>query len=280
MFNSKHLTFIEFELFLIPIDIQFPEDAPSSLLGFNQQNIGDPVEENYEENNFVLVEENFEEDIVVGDVATDGSVVDNDYQVNEESEDDSDVSLMNENGENYMDHYEGDGDERIVVVSSDEETALTRVATYCQNHQWAQNPNGTISFEAGQIFRFAKITREVIEKYAIQEGFTFKKTKNDRKFGGVLLSATAFDGDKNILHIAICICESKTSDSWSWFLRELRDSLGWYDRKKICFISDRQKGCVKALAKEWPEAYTRVANRGRFNQALDSIKGDSVHVAN
>ncbi|KAI9168786.1 hypothetical protein LWI28_001938 [Acer negundo] len=180
MFNSKHLTFIEFELFLIPIDIQFLEDAPSSLLGFNQQNIGDPVEENYEENNFVLVEENFEEDIVVGDVATDGSVVDNDYQVNEESEDDSDVSLMNENGENYMDHYEGDGDERIVVVSSDEETALTRVATYCQNHQWAQNPNGTISFEAGQIFRFAKITREVIEKYAIQEGFTFKKTKNDR----------------------------------------------------------------------------------------------------
>ncbi|KAK0577723.1 hypothetical protein LWI29_037552 [Acer saccharum] len=82
---TKHLTFIEFNLLLVPINIQFPEDAPAGLLGFNQQNIGDPVKENYEEDNFVLVKENFEEDNAVEDVATDGSdgnvgsAVDDDY---------------------------------------------------------------------------------------------------------------------------------------------------------------------------------------------------------
>ncbi|TXG64869.1 hypothetical protein EZV62_011863 [Acer yangbiense] len=303
---NKHLTFIEFELLLVPIDIQFPEDALAGLLGFNQQNIGDPVEENYEEDNFVPVEENFEEDNAVGDAATDGSDgsyggdVDNDYQVDEESEDDSNVSLMNENGENGKDH--------------------------CEESSMAPNPNGTISFEASQILGSAKITREVVKKYVIQEGFTLKKINNDRnfihsnrngkaklfkdelqerfavkvdnqtiyrakrivletlkinyieayaklkrygnailtmnpgsdvkvamdpnvldsptffrfylsygchhligvdgchlfgKFGGVLLSATALDGDNNILPIVICIYESENSDSWSWFLREL-----------------------------------------------------------
>ena len=499
MFTDKQLTFIEFELLLVPIDIQFPEDAPA-LLGFNQQNVGDPVEEDYEEDNYVPVEENCEEDkedsavgdpveenceedkedSAVGDAATDESDVDNDYEVDEDSEDSSDVSLLNEDAVSDKDHCDHDGDERNIVVSSDEENALTRIATYCQNHQWAPNPNGTISFEAGQILGSAKITREVVKKYAIQEGFTLKKIKNDRyrytvtckndacdwrlhascltdgvtfiirsvkgshsmcprlaenkeatsrwvasvlgnfirsnrngkaklfknelqerfavkvdsqtiyrakrivletlklnhiqayaklkrygnailtmnpmsdvkvemdpnvldiptffrfylsfdackkgfvkgcrpligidgchlsgKFGGVLLSATALDGDNNILPIAICICESENFESWSWFLRELRDSLGWDDRKKICFISDRQKGCVKALATEWPEAYTRycfrhivanfmatfknhninwklwqlarVANHAGFNQVLDSIKEDSEKAAN
>ncbi|KAK4858584.1 hypothetical protein QYF36_018828 [Acer negundo] len=46
------------------------------------------------------------------------------------------------------------------------------------------------------------------------------------KFGEVLLSAIAFDGDNNILPIAICIYESENSNSWSWFLKELRDLLG------------------------------------------------------
>ena len=133
MFNNKHLTFIEFALLLVHIDIQFPEDAYVGFLGFNQQNNSDPVEENYEEDNFVPDEENFEEDNAVGDASidkSDGSAVDNDYQVDEKSEDDSDVSWMNENGENEKDQCEGDGDERIIVVSSDEENALTRVATY------------------------------------------------------------------------------------------------------------------------------------------------------
>ncbi|KAK3217974.1 hypothetical protein Dsin_011944 [Dipteronia sinensis] len=36
-----------------------------------------------------------------------------------------------------------------------------------------------------------------------------------RQLGGVLLAATALDGDNNIVPIAICICEFETSASWT-----------------------------------------------------------------
>ncbi|KAK4851246.1 hypothetical protein QYF36_013607 [Acer negundo] len=100
-----------------------------------------------EEYNVELVKEDSEEENVGGDAINYGSdkcLVDNEYKVGEKSEDDSDVSL-------------DDSD----------------------NHQWASNPSGTISFEEGQIIGNAKFTREVIKRHAIQEGFTLKKIKND-----------------------------------------------------------------------------------------------------
>ncbi|TXG69748.1 hypothetical protein EZV62_004683 [Acer yangbiense] len=274
---TKHLTFIEFELLLVPIDIQFPEDAPTGLLGFNQQNIGDLVEENYEEDNFVLVEENFEEDDTVGDAATngsDGSVVDNDYQVDEELEDDSDVSLMNENGENDKDHCE-DGVTFIIGSVKGSHSICLRLV---------ENKEATSRWVASILENFIRSNRNgkaKLFKDELQERFALKR------YGNAILtmyprSDVKVEMDPNVLDnptffrfylsfdacktgfvngcrhlIAICICKSENSDSWSWFLKELRDSLGWDDRKKICFISDRQKGYVKALANKWPEAYTR-----------------------
>ncbi|KAK2664638.1 hypothetical protein Ddye_003212 [Dipteronia dyeriana] len=46
------------------------------------------------------------------------------------------------------------------------------------------------------------------------------------QFGGVLLAATTLDEDNNIVSIALCIYESETSESWTGFLKKLRDSLG------------------------------------------------------
>ncbi|KAK2634809.1 hypothetical protein Ddye_029601 [Dipteronia dyeriana] len=127
------------------------------------------------------------------------------------------------------------------------------------------------------------------------------------KFGGVLLAATALDGDSCIIPIAISISESKNAESRIWFLRQLQDSLGWDDSKRICFISDKQKGCLKASVKKWPNAYTRycfrhivanfmstfknhkinwklwqvarAANRASFKQPLASIRKESEQAA-
>ncbi|TXG72988.1 hypothetical protein EZV62_001567 [Acer yangbiense] len=442
---------IEFELILVHNAIHFPEDEPVGLLGFNEQNISnlveenkhelvkednvEPNEDNNEEGNAEPIEENNEEDNA--DLVEEISEEDNAELVEETSEEDDDYKV---DAESVVDS-DPDGNEAAIVVSSDEETALTRVARYCQNHQWAPNPNGTISLENGQVIGNVKFTREVIKKYAIQERFTLKKIKNDRyrytvtckndacdwrlhascltdkitfmiksvrgshsicprvaenkeatsrakrivletlkihhveayaklkkydnamrtmnqgtdvklamnpevqsdnptfmrfylsfnacksgflngyrpligvdgchlsgQFGGVLLSATTLDGDNNIVPIAICICEFETSESWTWFLSELRDSLGWDNSRRICFISDRQKGCLQALKKEWPNAYSRycfrhivanfmatfknhkinwklwqlarVANRVGFNQALASIREESLQATN
>ncbi|KAI9191802.1 hypothetical protein LWI28_013725 [Acer negundo] len=196
LFESRNMSTIEFELILVPNAIHFHEVEPAGLLGFNEQNIGNPVEENknelVEEDNVEPDEENEEgeaEPIGENNEENNAKPVeetneeDNDYKVDDESVVDSDMSLDDENDENeYVnnDHCEADGNEAAVVVSSDEETALTRVGRYCQSHQWTPNPNGTISLEDGQVIGNAKFTREVIKKYAIQEGFALKKIKNDR----------------------------------------------------------------------------------------------------
>ncbi|KAK1587236.1 hypothetical protein Q3G72_010886 [Acer saccharum] len=141
-------------------------DEEDNDVYFPEENKADQVEED----NVVLVEQNSEEENVGGDAVNDGSdncSVDNKYEVGEKSEDELDVSLVDEYGnEDYgnKDHCQPDGDETTVVMSSDEETMLSRITRYYQIHQWAPNPNGTISFEAGQILGNAKFTREVIKR--------------------------------------------------------------------------------------------------------------------
>ena len=108
LFDDRHLGIIEFELILVPNDIHFLEDELTSLFCFNEpieennvepvkENYAEPVEANNEEDNVVLVEENSEEENVGGDAVNDGSdkcSVDNEYEVGEQSEDDSNVSLV------------------------------------------------------------------------------------------------------------------------------------------------------------------------------------------
>ncbi|TXG47915.1 hypothetical protein EZV62_027209 [Acer yangbiense] len=293
---------------------------------FPEENKVDQVQED----NVVLVEQNNEEENVGGDAVNDGSdncSVDNEYEVGEESEDDSDVSLVYEyDDEDYgnKDHCEPDGDETAVVILGN-----------------------------------AKFTREVFKRYAIQVGFTLKKIKNDRnlkgghsmcprvaenkevtsrwvasvlgnvirlnpngkakslknelqerfamkvdtqtiyrakkivlenlkshhveayaklrKYGNAIRSynpgtdvLVAMNPDVELdnptflrFYLSFKACQlgflngyRSLIESWIWFLRQLRDSLGWDDSRRICFISDRQKGLLKALAKEWPNAYT------------------------
>ena len=78
LFESRNMSTIEFKLILVPNAIHFPEDEPTGLLGFNEQNIGnlveenkhelveedntEPDEDNNEEGNAEPIEENNEED--------------------------------------------------------------------------------------------------------------------------------------------------------------------------------------------------------------------------
>ncbi|KAK2634600.1 hypothetical protein Ddye_029392 [Dipteronia dyeriana] len=111
------------------------------------------------------------------------SEVNNNYEVDDESDDDSEVSLVEEeHGSDVENHDRCDpnGDNSIVVLSFDEENGLTRTGRYYRDNQWGLNPNGTIAFQDWQIIGNAKMTREVIKLYAIQEGFRLKKIKNDK----------------------------------------------------------------------------------------------------
>ncbi|KAK2656967.1 hypothetical protein Ddye_010019 [Dipteronia dyeriana] len=74
--------------------------------------------------------------------------------------------------------------------------------------------------------------------------------------GGVLLSAVALDANIGIFPLAICICEKETKWSWKWFLNSLKIFLQFPENKHLCFMSDRQKGLVKALHTHIPLAST------------------------
>ncbi|WZZ14485.1 hypothetical protein YC2023_107574 [Brassica napus] len=72
---------------------------------------------------------------------------------------------------------------------------------------------------------------------------TFLKSK----FKGVLLVATAIDGNSNLYPIAFGIVDSENEQSWEWFMRELKVVVA--DDNGLAFISDRQVSIAKALEK-------------------------------
>uniref|UniRef100_A0A0D3DC60 MULE transposase domain-containing protein n=1 Tax=Brassica oleracea var. oleracea TaxID=109376 RepID=A0A0D3DC60_BRAOL len=77
---------------------------------------------------------------------------------------------------------------------------------------------------------------------------TFLKSK----FKGVLLVATAIDGNSNLYPIAFGIVDSENEQSWEWFMRQLKVVVA--DDNGLAFISDRQVSIAKALEKVYPLA--------------------------
>ncbi|KAK4850222.1 hypothetical protein QYF36_004897 [Acer negundo] len=71
------------------------------------------------------------------------------------------------------------------------------------------------------------------------------------KFGGVMLSANALDGDS--------------------------DFLGWYDGNPTCFMRDRQKGELKALDNEWPYAGKRYCFRHMLGNFKSTFKDNKMN---
>ncbi|XP_039145643.1 uncharacterized protein LOC120282874 [Dioscorea cayenensis subsp. rotundata] len=88
----------------------------------------------------------------------------------------------------------------------------------------------------------------IIEK----DGERFKRGK----YGGILLGATAKDGNEGLFHLAFAIVDNETDDNLTWLISTLGDAIYGEDdyHKIITFISDRSKGLVNAIAKVFPSA--------------------------
>ncbi|XP_039130959.1 uncharacterized protein LOC120267387 [Dioscorea cayenensis subsp. rotundata] len=76
------------------------------------------------------------------------------------------------------------------------------------------------------------------------------------KYGGILLGATAKDGNEGLFHLVFAIVDNETDDNWTWFISTLGDAIYSEDdyHKIITFISNRSKGLVNAIAKVFPSA--------------------------
>ena len=67
------------------------------------------------------------------------------------------------------------------------------------------------------------------------------------KYKGVLLVATALDGNSNLYPIAFGVVDSDNEHSWEWFMRQLNVVIA--DDHSLAFVSDRNISIAKALKK-------------------------------
>lgn len=118
-----------------------------------------------------------------------------------------------------------------------------------------------ISF--GQSIRgFYKAVRRVI----VVDG-TFLKSK----YKGVLLVATAVDGNSNLYPIAFGIADSENDLSWEWFLMQLKFVIA--DEEDLAFVSDRHMSIGKTIAKIYPLAKHGVCIHHLLNNVITYHQG-------
>lgn len=66
------------------------------------------------------------------------------------------------------------------------------------------------------------------------------------KYQGVLLAATAADGDDGVFPVAFAVVDEETDENWHWFLTELKSAVS--TTRKITIVSDSQKGIKESIS--------------------------------
>ncbi|XP_073152978.1 uncharacterized protein [Henckelia pumila] len=72
------------------------------------------------------------------------------------------------------------------------------------------------------------------------------------KYKGVLLIATAQDGNHHQYPIAWAVVDVESEESWTWFFERLHDLI--LDDNELVFISDRHRGIINGLASVYKQA--------------------------
>ncbi|KAL2486051.1 SWIM-type domain-containing protein [Abeliophyllum distichum] len=70
------------------------------------------------------------------------------------------------------------------------------------------------------------------------------------RFKGILLSATAKNGNQGLYPLAYAVVDSENYDNWLWFLEQLRSIV--QSTRELTFVSDRNVGLMEALPKAFP----------------------------
>ncbi|KAL2933320.1 Protein FAR1-RELATED SEQUENCE 8, partial [Bienertia sinuspersici] len=101
-------------------------------------------------------------------------------------------------------------------------------------------------------------------------------------YKGVLLTAVGIDGNNEILPLAYGIVASESSDSWSYFFRNLRILFVKHGchRDDWTFMSDRMRGVEGALMEVFPRATRRICAQHLVKNCKDAgFTGSAFHKA-
>ncbi|KAF6165656.1 hypothetical protein GIB67_011758 [Kingdonia uniflora] len=92
------------------------------------------------------------------------------------------------------------------------------------------------------------------------------------KYGGVCLSIIGLDGNNGLFSVATYFCRSECYDTWNTFLKALQSWLDQHDAK-LTFISDRQKGLIKAVTDNFHHCNHRFCFRHMYKNFKKIYKG-------
>ncbi|KAE8684549.1 hypothetical protein F3Y22_tig00111127pilonHSYRG00005 [Hibiscus syriacus] len=97
-------------------------------------------------------------------------------------------------------------------------------------------------------------------------------------YGGTLLAVVGIDCNDNIYPIAYAVVESEIESSWTWFLLLLATDLEIETSHNITFMSDKQKGLVKAMMHVLPNAEHRTCVRHLYSNFKNNaqFKGNNL----
>ena len=74
------------------------------------------------------------------------------------------------------------------------------------------------------------------------------------KYGGVMLCAVGMDPNDCIYPLAFAVVEVENTDTWKWFLSNLKSDLGILNTEPWTIMSDKQKGLIKGVRQHFPDA--------------------------
>ncbi|XP_013718396.1 uncharacterized protein LOC106422114 [Brassica napus] len=108
-----------------------------------------------------------------------------------------------------------------------------------------------------------------MRKFLVVDGKFLKS-----KYKGVLLVATALDGNSNLYHIAFAVVDSENDRSWDWFFRQLKVVVP--DERALAFVSDRNNSLCKGLENVYPLSQHGICIHHLLNNVVTHYRGKGV----
>ena len=91
-----------------------------------------------------------------------------------------------------------------------------------------------------------------------------------------MLTAIGIDGNDSIYPIAMAVVETECYSSWSWFLATLKQDLNIVNTSPFTIMSDKQKGLIKGVQEQFPDAEHRFCVRHLYQNIQQVHKGETV----
>ncbi|XP_013589043.1 PREDICTED: protein FAR1-RELATED SEQUENCE 4-like [Brassica oleracea var. oleracea] len=128
---------------------------------------------------------------------------------------------------------------------------------YCYMHMLEQVNPDTITrvvVDEGKKFKylFWALGASIEGSRAMRKVLVVDATHLKTVYGGVLFVATAQDPNHHHYPIAFGVADGEKYESWLWFMEQLKSVIS--DLPGLVFLSDRNKGLIKAVHQVFPQA--------------------------